>query len=356
MTDRQKKWRLLSESFDRELSDDEQNVLGYFRSENESPREFEELFKRIRDNSGDKEPLLEADSSLYQRLSNRKKDEIQRLLESEIEKQRVPLSNRDVVYACELVTYGAMDQQELTEKITKWNPDSISLSVFLKDAASDPDIDFSKIESHISETVFSQTLDQTLLDEVVTAIKQRVPAEDYTVFENTSSQNSSAEFVKLLNKATTGEGTAFEQLLDRLTIESRSVILQTRMFSRALRLKPVVEEVTLRLVGRNKLDRAQMACYYRSVGSAIRILFDSDPELVDSLLPSIGKQRISVKQMIASLNQLAHEEPRFVQMFNLRFFAGLTTQQVAGLLNLTEQKVSVECGYGSAQLLQLIGE
>lgn len=338
MTDEEDNWRLLSESFDRELSDDEQKLLEYFRSENKSPHEFEELLKRIRDNSVHKS-IFEADSSLAQRLSDLKKNEIQRLLELEIEKQRAPLSNRDVVYACELVNGGAIDQQELTEKFTKWNSESISLSEFLKDVASDPDTDFSKIESQISEAIFLQTLDQILLEEVVAAIKRRVPTENYTVFDNSHSQKITAEFVVLLDRANAGERVAFEQLLDRLTIESRSVIRQSRMFSRAPRLKTVVEEVTLRLVGRKKLDQNQMACYYRNVGIAIRKLFESDPELVDSLLPSTGNQQVSLEQVIDFLIQLADKEPKFTQVFNLRFFAGLTTEQVASLLNLTTQEV-----------------
>ena len=72
------------------------------------------------------------------------------------------------------------------------------------------------------------------------------------------------------------------------------------------------------------------------------------------MLPSIGTTQVAVKQIVDSLKQLASEEPGFVQMFNLRFFAGLTVQQVASLLGFSEQKVSAECGYGIARLMQLI--
>ena len=356
MTDQQYNWRLLSESFDRELSSEEQNLLERFLAEDETPREFSELFQRIRDSSTQQEAILEFDSSLNQFLSDRKKIELQRLLESELEKQQVPLSKRDIVFACELVSHGAIGLGELTEKITEWNSDSKSLSSFLKNESSVPDADFSKIESRVSETVFSQTLDQTLLDEVVAAIKQRVPDDDCTVFEDASDDFAGFEFCKLLDKTILGESGAFESLLDRLTNESRLIIHQARMFSHTLRLKLVVDEVTLRLVGRKKLGQAQLGCYYRNVGIAIRKLFESDPELSDCFLLSIGNWQVGVPQIAESLNQLADEEPRFVQMFNLRFFSGLTTQQVASLLESTEQEVSVECGYGTARLLQLINE
>ena len=74
------------------------------------------------------------------------------------------------------------------------------------------------------------------------------------------------------------------------------------------------------------------------------------------MLRPLGNAEVAVTQIIDALNQLADEEPGFVRMFNLGFFTGLTTQQVGSLLDLTEQEVSAECGYGTARLLQLIHE
>ena len=95
MTDRQYYLRLLSESFDRELSEEEQNRLSYYMAEHEAPREFEELFKRIRDSSIQQELFSEIAPALNQHLSDAKKIEIQRLLESAMQKQQDSLSNRD---------------------------------------------------------------------------------------------------------------------------------------------------------------------------------------------------------------------------------------------------------------------
>ena len=356
MTDQHDKWRLLSESFDRELSDEEQNLLQHFMTENESPRGFGEFLKRLRDCSIRQESFLSAGSSPNQRLDDEKKYELQHLIETELNNQRVPVSNRDVVFACELVCEGAVGLGELTEKISEWDSGSKTLSEFLKNDSYVSNVDFSKIESRVSDTIFSQKLDETLLHEVVTAIRQRVPEDDCTVFENMPDDFDHFEFMQLLDQTNSGRSGAFESLLDRLSNESRSVILQSRMFSNALRLKPVVDEVTLRLVGRKKLEQAQLGCYYRNVGIAIRKLLERDPELSDSLLHSNGNRSVTVQQVVNSLGQLADEEPGFVQMFNLRFFAGRTAQQVASLLELTEQEVSVECGYGMACLLQLLDE
>ena len=88
----------------------------------------------------------------------------------------------------------------------------------------------------------------------------------------------------------------------------------------------------------------------------IRDRFKSDEELSSCLLRSIGNWQVTVTQVVDALNQLADDEPRFVQMFNLRFFAGLTVKQVASLLELSDQEVSAECGYGTGRLLQLINE
>ena len=356
MTDRQHYWRLLSESFDRKLTNEEQGLLELFMAEHTSTREFEQLFKRIRDGSIVDESLTEIDSSLNQHLRDAKKNEIQQLLESVLQKQQDSLSNRDIVFACELVNQGAISLGDLTGKISQWNSDSKSLSGFLRSASTVADVDFSKIESYVSETIFSQTLDQTLLDEVVSAIKQQVREDDFTVFESAADDFGSGEFIKLIDKTNSGVSGAFESLLERLIDESRTVISQARMFSQTLRLKPAVDEITLRLIGRKKLNHAQLGCYYRNLGNAIRKIFESDRELGHCMLRPLGNAEVAVTQIIDALNQLADEEPGFVRMFNLGFFTGLTTQQVGSLLELTEQEVSAECGYGTARLLQLIHE
>ena len=354
MTDHQHNWRLLSESFDRELSKEEQDLLDSFIAEDETPREFERLFCRIRDCSLHQKPNLESEPSQTQSLSDKKKNALRFMIESEMEKQHVPLANRDVLVACELVSQSAIGLGELTEKISEWNSDSKTFSAFLKDEYSVPEGNFSKIEAHVSDTIFSQTIDQTLLDDVVTAFKQQISEVDCTAFEDGSDDFVSVEFVNRLDQTNAGENGAFESLLAQLVKESRSVISQTKMFSHRLRLKPVVDEITLRLVGRKKLNKGQLGCYYRMVGIANRRLFESDPEFCDSLLPLIGKRRIVVRQVVNALHQLEKEEPKFVQMFNLRFFAGLTSQQVAGLLELAEEEVSAECDYGTARLRQLL--
>ena len=356
MTDQHYNWRLLSESFDRELSDEEQNLLDHFLAERASPRGFKEFLNRLRDCSTHQEPILNTDFSLSQRLRDQEKNALQRLIESELEKQGVPLSNRDVVFACELVREDAVGLGELTEKISRWNSESTTLSEFLINDFCISDADFAEVDSRVSDAIFSQQLGQTLLDEVVAAIQQRVPDDDCTVFEDVAEDFDRFEFMKLLDRTSSGQSGAFELLLDCLANESRSVILLSRLCGNALRLKPIVDEVTLRLIGRKKLGQVQFGCYYRNVGIAIRKLFEDDPELGDSLLPSIGNRRINVKQVVDFLMPLADEDPRFVQMFSLRFFAGLTASQVASLLELTEQQVSVECGCRMACLLQLIDE
>ena len=354
MTDRKYYWRLLSESFDRKLTIEEQELLELFMAEHAPSREFEELFKRIRDNSILQESQTEIDSLRNQHLGEAKKKEIQQLLESALKKQQDSLSNRDVVFACELVNQGAISLGDLTGKISQWNSDSKSLSGFLKSESMVADVDFSKIESQVSETIFSQRLDQTLLDEVVTAIKQQVCEDDFTVLEVAADCFANIEFVKLIDRTNAGESGAFESLLDQLINESRIVIFQATWFSQSLRLKLAVDEITLRLIGRKKLNQAQLSCYYRNLGNAIRKIFESDRELGNCTLHSIGNWQVAVTQIIDGLNQLADEEPGFVRMFNLGFFTGLTVQQVGSILKLSEQQVSAECGYGTARLLQLI--
>lgn len=88
MPQRQYNWRLLSESFDRELSDEEQNHVDYFLAEHEAQREFDELLKRIRACAIRQNSITEPNSSLNQKLSDQKEIEIQRLLELAIENQR----------------------------------------------------------------------------------------------------------------------------------------------------------------------------------------------------------------------------------------------------------------------------
>ena len=356
MTDQEYHWRLLSESLDRELSNEEQDCLEQFMLGNKASSEFVDLFQRIRERLNHQESIQQIDSSEGQYLGGEKKVKIQRLLEAAIENQQDALSNRDIVLACELVNHGAISLGGLTEKISQWNSESKTLSSFLKSQSTISGADFSKIESYVSDTIFSQTLDGTLHNEVVTAIKQRVPADACTVFDDASDEFASLEFITLINGTIAGKSHTFESLLDWLANDLRSVIQQTRVFSKTVRLKSVVDEVTLRLIGRKKLNQDQLECYYRSVGVATRKLFRSDPKLSSGLLGSCEGLQVTVAQVIDALDRLADEDPDFVQNFNLQFFAGLTVQQVARLLEVTDQEVSAESSYGVARLLQLIDE
>ena len=336
MTDQHYNWRLLSESFDRELSDEEQNLLDHFLAEREAPRGFKEFLMRLRDCSTNQESILNTDTSLNQSLRNKEKRELQRLIESELERQVAPLSNRDVVFACGLVFEGVVDLGELTGRISQWDSESEILSEFLVNDFSISEARFSEIDSRVSDAIFLQKIDQDLLDEVVAVIRKQVPESDCTVLEDVPEDYDRFEFMKLLDRTSSGKSGAFESLLACLTNESRSVIRQSRLSSNGLRLKPIVDEVTLKLIGRKKLGRVQLGCYYRNLGIAIRKLFEDNPELRDSLLPSIGDGRINVTQVVDFLTPFADEDPRFAQMFNLRFFVGLTASQAASLLELTE--------------------
>jgi len=356
MTDQEYHWRLLSESLDRELTNEERDCLGQFMLENKASSEFVDLFQRIKERMLHQDSIQPFDSLESQYLSDQQKIKIQQLLEAAIENQSNALSNRDIVLACELVNHGAISLGGVTEKISQWDSGFRTLSSFLKNQSSISDADFSKIESSVSDTIFSQTLDETLHSEVVTAIKQRMPDDACTVFQDGSDEFSSLEFVGLIDCAIAGKNPAFESLLDWLVNELRSVIQQARVFSQTIRLKSVVDEVTLRLIGRKKLTQDQLECYYRSVAIATRKLFKSDPKLGSGLLGFGGGAQATIAQVFDALDQLAEEEPDFVQNFNLRFSAGLTVQQVARLLELSDQEVSAECGYGVARLLQLIDE
>ena len=356
MTDREYLWRLLSESFDRALSIEERDCLERFIAEDKAPSEFVELYERLRDRIVHQDLTLEVDSSTNQYLGQQKKAQIQQLLEAAMQNQGDSLSNRDVVLACELVKHGVISLRGLTDEISQWNSDSKSLSGYLRSRSNISDANFSKIESLVSETIFSQKLDETLHDEVLTAIKQRMPEDGLTVFEDVSDDLASVDFIKLVEKTHAGDSQAFESLLDSLVNETRSVVLQARMRSSTVRLKPIVDEVTLRLVGRKRLNQTLLRCYYRNVSIATKELTQSDPELNRGLLRSSGIGQVAVAQVLDSLDQLADEEPAFVQMFNLRFFAGLTVEQTASLVGLQDQDVLTECAYGTARLLQLIYE
>lgn len=350
-------WRLLSESFDRDLSDEEKRGLEQFIDGQDSAKEFREFLSRVRSVMEVETSIANEQSDAMPELKVGSKDRIQQLMDAALgSHEQASLRNRDLLLASALVNQGAFQSENLTASIANWNSDSQGLSSFLQNQLQIPEDVFEKIETDLSETIFDQAVEGTVDGKVVAAIIDHVGPGTGTIFEEAFESDPSQRIGELIDNTIGGESGAFKSLHELLSQEVRSVFRQSSAISKNIRLKAVADEVFLRLFGTNKLNQEQLACFYRNLASAVRKVLNSDSDLSQSLLPAGTLGDWKVSQIEKSLEKMGEEDSLFIRIFQLKFFTGLTTPQVSHLIKVTENEVENEWKYGTARLIELIGE
>ena len=166
-----------------------------------------------------------------------------------------------------------------------------------------------------------------------------------------------SEITLLLERATRGEQGAANELMpmiyDRLrSIAHRAIALDSS--GRTLATTGLVHEAYIALFGGDVQmswrDRAQFYTY--AATSMRRILIDrARSRMADKRDNSAGRQNLTAGDLCVAddsvdllamdqvLKQLALHHPRLVQVVELRFFAGLSVEDVAASLNIDPRSV-----------------
>jgi RNA polymerase sigma-70 factor, ECF subfamily len=178
---------------------------------------------------------------------------------------------------------------------------------------------------------------------------------------------SAGEITRLLGEVRAGNRDAESQLVEAVYPELRRLaghLLQGERPGHTLQATALVNEAYLRLLGRADLDWKDRVHFFAAAAQSMRrILVDyarmrkaakrpgarQQVELTDVLLISDGRldDLIAVDELLTRLAQLDARQCRIVE---LRFFGGLTEDEVAEVLGIGVRTVSREWEHARAWL------
>jgi RNA polymerase sigma factor (TIGR02999 family) len=188
------------------------------------------------------------------------------------------------------------------------------------------------------------------------------------VSESTPSSRSSSDVTALLVEWSQGDQTALERLLPLIYDECRRIASrQLRREHRQHTLEPtaLVHEVYLRLVGQRHATWESRAQFFGVVAQVMRrilvdyararhakkrggsaVLVSLDAAAEDSPAPEAG----DILAIDEALERLAAHDPDQVRIIELRFFAGLSVEETAHVLNRSPRTVKREWRLAKAWL------
>jgi len=175
----------------------------------------------------------------------------------------------------------------------------------------------------------------------------------------------------LLTKWRDGEPDAFEHLVPLVYPHLREVAASYIRRERnpgVMQATSLVHELYLRLLGQKKADWADRSHFYTFSAKVMRmILIDHAREsqaqrrggraehvpLSDDL-PWIGIGSSEMIELSRALDALALVDPGKVQLVELRFFLGCTSEETAALMNISKATVDRDVKYAKAWLFRRI--
>ena len=183
-----------------------------------------------------------------------------------------------------------------------------------------------------------------------------------------------SDVTRILNAIEQGDDNAADKLLPLVYEELRH--LAARKLSRespgqTLQATALVHEAYIRLVGEEVQDWKSRRHFFRSAAEAMRRILVDNARRKKSLKHGGEHQKIdldeaslkqdnapSVDNLIAldeALSRLSEEEKTRAEVVKLRYFAGLSVEQTADILEISPTTVKRYWAYARAWLLREIG-
>ena len=184
------------------------------------------------------------------------------------------------------------------------------------------------------------------------------------------------EVTRILQSLNAGDQSALDQLLPIVYGELRD-IAQTRMQgernSHTLQPTALVHEAYLRLVGLNQIEWRDRAHFFAIAAGAIRrILVDharararikrgggqEDVPFDDSLSIDLesGLGVMQMLQLDTALEAFARNEPEKARVVEMRFFSGLTYEEIAAVLDVSTRTVERHWRFARAWLYRELAD
>jgi len=187
-----------------------------------------------------------------------------------------------------------------------------------------------------------------------------------------ASADSAGQLTLLMRAAGKGDGAAASELLplvyDRLRAIARERMRQENV-GHTLQATALVHEAYLRLVGDEAMSWSSRAGFYCAAAQAMRrILIDHarrrgrvkrggglNRQPLDAIDLAITDDADDVLALDAALNRLAERDARAAKIVELRFYAGLSVEETAAALELSDRTVKREWSFARAWLFKELG-
>ncbi len=137
-----------------------------------------------------------------------------------------------------------------------------------------------------------------------------------------------------------------------------------------LQATALVNEAWIKLAGEQDVAWRDRKQFYAAAAEAMRRILIDHARRVRSLKRGGDQQRVTLGApdtalefdperallLHDALDRLAEEDARAAEVTRLRFFAGLSVEETAQVLEVSERTVHREWSYARARLLELLGE
>lgn len=182
-----------------------------------------------------------------------------------------------------------------------------------------------------------------------------------------------SDLTLILDAVSRGEQTASEDLLPLVYDELRrlaSAQMAGEAAGQTLQPTALVHEAWLRLVKEEGRTWRNRAHFFRTAALAMRRILVERARHKLSLKCGVGRERVALEDVDLAaavaddrvlmvdqnLERLEKEDPESARVITLKFFGGLTNQEVAQILGVTERSVERQWAYAKACLFELMRE
>ena len=183
-----------------------------------------------------------------------------------------------------------------------------------------------------------------------------------------------SDVTRILNAIEEGDTRAADELIPLVYEELRQLAAQKlAQESPGQTLQPtaLVHEAYIRLVGSEDQNWQNRGHFFKAAADIMRRILIENARRKKSLNRGGSQQKIKMNEVFLAiedppqddllaldeaLSQLAREDPRVSELVNLRYFAGLTLDQIAQIMKITRRTADRYWALGKAWLYQKMSE
>jgi len=185
----------------------------------------------------------------------------------------------------------------------------------------------------------------------------------------TTSQHRVTELLQVLDGSPDASGELLELIFQNLHGIAQQRMRRERS-GHTLQATALVNEAYMRLIGNREMTWRDRGHFFAAAAEAMRrILIDharkrnrekrgggKPMQRLDVVDLAVDNDPETVLAVDDAIEQLAKEDERAAEVVRLRFYAGLSVEQVAEVLDISQRTVMREWSFARARLYQIIGD